>query len=420
MSHGLQRRRRRVGAGGLPAAARPAGRQARARPGRGQRLRAAVPAHRAAAARRRRGRPAVRRRHHQLAEPRDHRDDARPRRAHPRARGAGRDDARRDGRAPCRRRRAARAAHAGGGRRRGRAGRRRAADGAPPARALTRLPRAALRAERRLSPAPVQRRRAAARRHRLDHGARTATCCGTRCAARCSTRCPDDTWVYPGHGPDTTVGSERARVLEPCPVERTGGGSRAGAHHRHHRGRPRAAPVAARRGAAARRADPPRRGRVPRVRLHRRHRRGRSCRRPRAVGGRGRAGGALRPREHGARPGGRCTSTGRAGRRSRSTAWTRASGEGRGGHLPRGLRGPARRARDPPGPSAGGVQQRGQALRQVRPCLRPADRGVEVGVDEDAGDAGLRRARPRSRPARRPSTVRRSATTTGGSTNSRQ
>ncbi len=25
---------------------------------------------------------------------------------------------------------------------------------------------------------------------------------------------PDDTWVYPGHGPDTTVGAERARLLE--------------------------------------------------------------------------------------------------------------------------------------------------------------------------------------------------------------
>ncbi|MCW2613300.1 MAG: beta-lactamase domain protein [Frankiales bacterium] len=24
---------------------------------------------------------------------------------------------------------------------------------------------------------------------------------------------PDDTWIYPGHGPDTTVGSERARLL---------------------------------------------------------------------------------------------------------------------------------------------------------------------------------------------------------------
>ncbi len=26
---------------------------------------------------------------------------------------------------------------------------------------------------------------------------------------------PDDTWVYPGHGPDTTVGTERARALQP-------------------------------------------------------------------------------------------------------------------------------------------------------------------------------------------------------------
>lgn len=26
---------------------------------------------------------------------------------------------------------------------------------------------------------------------------------------------PDDTWVYPGHGPDTTVGRERARALQP-------------------------------------------------------------------------------------------------------------------------------------------------------------------------------------------------------------
>lgn len=25
---------------------------------------------------------------------------------------------------------------------------------------------------------------------------------------------PDDTWVYPGHGPDTTIGAERARVLQ--------------------------------------------------------------------------------------------------------------------------------------------------------------------------------------------------------------
>jgi glyoxylase-like metal-dependent hydrolase (beta-lactamase superfamily II) len=27
---------------------------------------------------------------------------------------------------------------------------------------------------------------------------------------------PDATWVYPGHGPDTTVGSERARLLQPA------------------------------------------------------------------------------------------------------------------------------------------------------------------------------------------------------------
>ena len=26
---------------------------------------------------------------------------------------------------------------------------------------------------------------------------------------------PDETWVYPGHGPDTTVGEERARLLQP-------------------------------------------------------------------------------------------------------------------------------------------------------------------------------------------------------------
>ena len=30
-------------------------------------------------------------------------------------------------------------------------------------------------------------------------------------------RLPDDTWVYPGHGPDTTVGAERARQLQGTP-----------------------------------------------------------------------------------------------------------------------------------------------------------------------------------------------------------
>lgn len=29
---------------------------------------------------------------------------------------------------------------------------------------------------------------------------------------------PDDTWVYPGHGPDTTVGRERTRALHPVPA----------------------------------------------------------------------------------------------------------------------------------------------------------------------------------------------------------
>jgi glyoxylase-like metal-dependent hydrolase (beta-lactamase superfamily II) len=30
----------------------------------------------------------------------------------------------------------------------------------------------------------------------------------------CSARCPDGTWVYPGHGHDTTLGAERRHLPE--------------------------------------------------------------------------------------------------------------------------------------------------------------------------------------------------------------
>jgi glyoxylase-like metal-dependent hydrolase (beta-lactamase superfamily II) len=32
--------------------------------------------------------------------------------------------------------------------------------------------------------------------------------------ARVFGQLPDDTWVYPGHGDDTTVGAERPKVAE--------------------------------------------------------------------------------------------------------------------------------------------------------------------------------------------------------------
>ena len=52
----------------------------------------------------------------------------------------------------------------------------------------------------------LRRRRAVPRRHRPLRlpRRRGATCCTA--SARSSSRCPDDTVVYPGHGPVTTVG----------------------------------------------------------------------------------------------------------------------------------------------------------------------------------------------------------------------
>ncbi len=43
---------------------------------------------------------------------------------------------------------------------------------------------------------------------------RTSTPCYTGVVAKLFDRLPDETWVYPGHGWDTTIGAERPSLAE--------------------------------------------------------------------------------------------------------------------------------------------------------------------------------------------------------------
>ena len=76
------------------------------------------------------------------------------------------------------------------------------------------LDRAAVRRPRRHA-APVHRRLAVPRRRRQDLvGRRLHVPDGRRLDAKLFDRLPDETWFYPGHGDDSTLGDERPHLAE--------------------------------------------------------------------------------------------------------------------------------------------------------------------------------------------------------------
>ena len=84
--------------------------------------------------------------------------------------------------------------------------------GHPPGRSHTRLDRAALRRPRGHAP-PVHRRLPLPRRGRQDLVARGLHLrCATTSQTKLFDRLPDETWFYPGHGADCTLGAERPHL----------------------------------------------------------------------------------------------------------------------------------------------------------------------------------------------------------------